>query len=85
MQCFSPGVHPDKSGATTHCPVTVLGGEFKEFYLSGTYRPDAAVSQSDNASCYIDGGKFGTVAGAGQEQIDGDVFFKVNHAEIDEF
>ena len=85
MQCFSPGVHPDKSGATTHCPVTVLGGEFKEFYLSGTYRPNATVSQSDNASCYIDGGKFGTVAGAGQEQIDGDVFFKVNHAEIDEF
>lgn len=85
MQCFSPGVHPDNKGATTHCPVTVLGGEFKEFYLSGTYRPDATVSQSDNASCYIDGGKFGTVAGAGQEQIDGDVFFKVNHAEIDEF
>ena len=85
MQCFSPGVHPDNSGATTHCPVTVLGGEFKEFYLSGTYRPNATVSQSDNASCYIDGGKFGTVAGAGQEQIDGDVFFKVNHAEIDEF
>lgn len=85
MQCFSPGVHPDYSGATTHCPVTVLGGEFKEFYLSGTYRPDAAVSQSDNASCYIDGGKFGTVAGAGQEQIDGDVFFKINYADIDEF
>lgn len=85
MQCFSPGVHPDNSGATTHCPVTVLGGEFKEFYLSGTYRPDAAVSQSDNASCYIDGGKFGTVAGAGQEQIDGDVFFKINYADIDEF
>ncbi len=84
MKEFNNGTHADGSGYTRHVPISMVGGEYNEFYLSGVFHPNAAVI-TDNAECYVNGGKFGEIAGAGQEQIDGDVTFKINHALIDEF
>ena len=81
---FANGVHGDQSVSTPHRPISVTGGEYEKFYLTGFFKPDAAVL-NDNAECYIDGGKFGEVAGAGQEQIGGNINWFVNHADIDDF
>ncbi len=81
---FGNGTHSDGWQFTPHVPISVSGGDFGKFYLSGTYRPDAMV-ESDNAECYISGGRFGELAGAGQQQIDGNVYWQIRHADIDEF
>ena len=86
MGRFTPGYHatPDNNGTVRHCAVNAIGGDFPEFYLSGIYRPDLAVNE-DNPHCYINGGRFGTIAGAGYEQVNGNVTFQIDHAVIDEF
>ena len=81
---FGIGTHSDGTGFTPHRPVSVTGGDYEEFYLSGTYQPDATV-QSDNAECYISGGRFGEMAGASMEAIDGDVQWDINWADITNF
>ena len=81
---FGNGTHSDGSGFTPHIPISVTGGDYDEFYLSGTYRPDATQS-SDNAECYISGGRFGEMAGASMEAIDGDVRWDINWADITNF
>ena len=65
-------------------PVSVTGGEFPGFYLTGTYNANAAV-RTDNAECYISGGYFHEAAGASLEQIDGDVHWQIYDADIDNF
>lgn len=86
MGRFTPGYHatPDDKGTVRHCAVNAIGGDFPEFYLSGIYNPDKPVN-ADNPHCYINGGRFGTVAGAGYEQVNGNVTFQIDHAIIDEF
>ena len=86
MSRFTPGYHatPDNKGVVRHCAVNAIGGDFPEFYLSGIYRPDLGVN-ADNPHCYINGGRFGTIAGAGYEQVNGNVTFQIDHAVIDEF
>ena len=86
MGRFTPGYHatPDTKGVVRHCAVNAIGGDFPEFYLSGIYRPDLGVN-ADNPHCYINGGRFGTIAGAGYEQVNGNVTFQIDHAIIDEF
>lgn len=86
MGRFTPGYHatPDDNGTVRHCAVNAIGGDFPEFYLSGIYNPDKPVN-ADNPHCYINGGRFGTIAGAGYEQVDGNVTFQIDHAVIDEF
>ena len=37
------GVHGDGSTSTPHVPVSVTGGDYNSFYLTGTYNPNAAV------------------------------------------
>ena len=81
---FGNGTHSDGKGFTPHIPVSVTGGDYDEFYLSGTYQPDAAV-ESDNAECYISGGRFGEMAGASMEAIRGDVQWDINWADITNF
>ena len=78
------GTHTAGNGTTRHIPISVSGGEFEKFYLTGTFRPSVN-SVTDNAECYINGGKFGEVAGAGQEQLKGDVTWLIDHANIDNF
>ena len=69
----------------------MTGGDFEKFYLTGAYRADAA-NYEDDAECYINGGRFGTVAGAGMEGIGnesthakGNITWQIDHADIDEF
>ena len=81
---FGNGTHSDGTGFTPHIPISVTGGDYDEFYLSGTYQPDAAV-KSDNAECYISGGRFGEMAGASMEAIQGDVQWDINWADITNF
>jgi hypothetical protein len=81
---FGMGTHSDGEKATPHVPVSVTGGDYDGFYLSGTYKPDAAVN-ADNAECYISSGHFGEIAGASQEQINGNVRWQIYNADIDNF
>lgn len=81
---FGMGTHSDGSESTPHVPVSVTGGEFPGFYLTGTYKADAKV-RTDNAECYISGGYFHEVAGASLEQIDGSVRWQIYNADIDNF
>ena len=89
FKMLSNGTHMDNKSPTPHRPISITGGEFEKLYLSGYFRADAnactAGSGDDNAECYIDGGKFGEVAGAGQENISGDVTWIINHADIKDF
>ena len=89
MKRFTPGYHANNGNAISggnvrHCVVNAIGGDYPEFYLSGIYRPDWTVN-ADNPHCYINGGRFGIVAGAGYEQVNGDVTFKIDHSIIKEF
>ena len=81
---FGMGTHSDGSQSTPHVPVSVTGGEFPGFYLTGTYKADANV-RSDNAECYISGGYIHEAAGASLEQIDGNVHWQIYNADIDNF
>ena len=82
---FSNGTHSDGWSATKHIPISATGGDYDTFYLSGAYRPDAGVPEDDDAEGYISGGRFGEVAGAGQQQIDGNVRWQIYDADIRDF
>jgi hypothetical protein len=86
MKRFTPGYHASNitGGNVRHCVVNAIGGDYPEFYLSGIYKPDLPVN-ADNPHCYVNGGRFGTMAGAGYEQINGDVTFMIDHAIIEKF
>ncbi|MBQ8989258.1 MAG: hypothetical protein IJ067_06175 [Prevotella sp.] len=91
MKAFTPGTHVNTRSATRHCAVNAIGGEFPEFYLSGMFRSDF-YNMTDNPHAYLDGGWFGTVAGAGMESVGakgetngGNVTFTINHSRIHEF
>lgn len=84
FRLFANGTHLNKAHKTPHRPISVTGGEYELFYLTGYFRSDV-VPDADNAECYIDGGKFGEVAGAGLEKIAGNVTWKINHADIKSF
>ena len=81
---FGMGTHSDGSKSTPHVPVSVTGGEFPGFYLTGTYNANAAIRE-DNAECYISGGYFHEAAGASQEGIKGNVRWQIYNADIDNF
>ena len=81
---FNNGTHSDGNKSTKHIPISVSGGDYNSFYLTGTYNSNAAV-RTDNAECYISGGHFGEAAGAGQEQINGNVQWQIYNADIDNF
>jgi hypothetical protein len=87
---FHRGSHQDNVGKKTpHPPVSVTGGDFDKFYLTGLYQSQAAI-YDDNAECYINGGRFGEVAGAGMEGIGssdgkGNVTWVIDHADIKHF
>lgn len=87
---FAPGAHPNtgQKPSIYLCPVNVIGGEVKELYLTGLYRPELAVPNNQGAPrCYTDGGKFDIMAGAGYDKVaaGSNVTFKINHSKITEF
>ena len=86
MPSFTPGAHVNNQAKyqTRHCAVNALGGDFTSFYLTGGYN-EAIAPYEDNPHCYIDGGRFGTIAAAYKEGIWGDVTWRINHALIGEF
>ena len=89
---FHTGCHQDKKIATKHSPISVTGGDYDEFYLTGLYRGDVA-NKGDNAECYINGGRFGTICGAAMEGIGnangnnntGNITWLIQNADIKEF
>lgn len=87
FKMFNNGAHGDRPEGTPHRPISVTGGEYERFYLTGyfLYEKGTRAFITDNAECYIDGGKFGEVAGAGQEKVDGNVNWFVNNADIECF
>ena len=86
MKEFTPGKHGDLDVATRHCAVNVMGGEYGRFCLSGVFITSTFHgNEPDNPHCYTNGGKFGTMTGAGMEDVKGDVIFKIDHSVIREF
>ena len=89
---FHRGTHQDKNLQSKHPPVSVTGGDYDEFYLTGLYTANVT-SYGDNAECYINGGRFGIVAGAAMEGIGnsggsgntGNITWQVQNADINEF
>lgn len=89
---FHIGCHQDKQITTKHSPISVTGGDYDEFYLTGLYRGDVT-SKGDNAECYINGGRFGIVCGSAMEGIGnangsnntGNITWQIQNADIDEF
>ena len=89
---FHRGTHQDNTYTSKHPPVSVTGGDFDESYLTGLYRGDIS-NYADNAECYVNGGRFGIVAGAAMEGIGkargadgtGNVTWQLQHADISEF
>ncbi|MBR4729057.1 MAG: hypothetical protein IK075_02215, partial [Prevotella sp.] len=84
---FSNGSHINNTQFTTHVPISVTGGEYDSFYLSGTSLPTSGnpTEKADNAEGYIDGGKFGEVASGGMRKIDGNVTWIIYNADIENF
>ena len=87
---FHRGSHQDNANKyTPHPPLSVTGGDFAKFYLTGYYQSEATI-YDDNAECYINGGRFGEVAGAGMEGIGtsdgkGNITWIIDNADIKEF
>ena len=89
---FHTGCHQDRDTVTLHPPISVTGGDYDEFYLTGLY-VSCTKSKADNAECYINGGRFGTVCGAGMEGIGkadgadntGNITWLIQNADIREF
>ena len=85
---FAPGAHPNTGNKPTNelCVVNAIGGEYPEFYLSGIFRPELGTTNTQAPPhCYTNGGKFGTMAGAGYDKVKNGVTFKINHSLIGEF
>ena len=87
MRRFTPGSHSGQYAITRHCAISVMGGEFPEFYLTGLYWTGLTTSNAYNDSphCYTNGGRFGIMAGAGMEAVKNSVYFEIDHSVIDEF
>lgn len=88
---FHRGTHQDAQYDANHSPVSVTGGDFDQFHLTGLYRADVTI-RDDNAECYITGGRFGVVAGTGMDGIghptnhtNGNITWIIDNADIKEF
>ena len=90
---FHIGVHQDKiqdEFVSPHPPISVTGGDYDEFYLTGLYNTPNA-NYADNAECYINGGHFGKVVGTGMQGLgssdnqSGNIIWQIDNADIKEF
>ena len=88
---FGHGAHMNKEKAATHhCPISVTGGDYNLFYLTGYMQPQCP-NNDDNGECYISGGRFVEVGGAGYEGIGannsdkGNIVWQIYYADIDRF
>lgn len=83
FESFTPGTHTDYNASTKRSPLSITGGEYKVFYMSG--EKASAQTQEGNALCYSNGGLFHTYASAYMEEINGDVIVKMDHSIVKEF
>lgn len=89
---FQLGVHQDNDGTCLHSPISITGGDYGSLHLTNLYKAITNFRE-DNAECYINGGRFGDVAGAGMEGIGkangaddtGNIFWQIDNADIEEF
>ena len=81
---FANGCHTAYANKTPKVPINVAGGDYTNFYLTGIYQPTSNEDTGD-AECYIDGGRFTEVAGAGMQQVKGNVTWLINAADITSF
>ena len=88
---FHRGTHQDQQYDANHSPISVTGGDFDQFHLTGLYRADVTI-RDDNAECYITGGRFRVVAGTGMDGIghptkhtNGNITWIIDNADIKEF
>ena len=86
---FHRGTHQDKDYDANHSPVSVTGGDFDQFHLTGLYTANATI-RDDNAECYITGGRFGVMAGTGMDGLGttngkGNITWIIDNADIKEF
>ena len=88
---FHRGTHQDAQYDANHSPISVTGGDFDQFHLTGLYRADVTI-RDDNAECYITGGRFRVVAGTGMDGIghptnhtNGNITWIIDNADIKEF
>ena len=86
---FHRGTHQDQNYDANHSPVSVTGGDFDQFHLTGLYTANAT-TRDDNAECYITGGRFGMVAGTGMDGLGtsdgkGNITWIIDNADIKEF
>ena len=91
FKLFNLGNHMDKNYPVPLRPVSVTGGDYEKFYLSGYFSngdnttANFTDKSDNNAECYINGGHFEELAGAGLVQINGDVNWFIDHADITNF
>ena len=83
MKAYTPGCHADNDKNTAFAPVTVLGGDYDAFYLTGMF--DADRTNDVTGRVYTNGGRMKTYASSYQEQLDGNVFAKFDHSVVWEF
>ena len=81
---FANGCHTAYANKTPKVPINVAGGDYTNFYLTGIYQ-SGSIEDEANAECYIDGGRFTEVAGAGMQQVKGNVTWLINAADITSF
>ena len=81
---FANGCHTAVKLKTPKTPISISGGQFDKLYLSGFFNEDVTPDK-ESAECYIDGGWFNEVAGAGMQLIDGNVTWLINAADIKNF
>lgn len=83
MKAYTPGCHTDQNNTTAFAPVSVLGGDYEAFYLTGMY--DANRTNDVTGRVYTNGGRMKSYASSYQEQLNGDVFAKFDHSVVWEF
>ena len=96
---FHIGAHQDRQQIISpHPPISVTGGDYDAFYLTGMYNTPNS-NYEDNAECYINGGRFGKMAGTGMQGLGkaggagvtggpaetGNIIWQIDNADIDEF
>lgn len=85
MKAYTPGCHTDGDNTTTFAPVSVLGGDYEAFYLTGMFDAERSNGVTGPGRIYTNGGRMKSYASSYQEQLDGDVFAKFDHSVVWEF
>ncbi len=84
FNAYTPGCHATNAQNTTFFPVSVMGGEYKEFYLTGR-NAKVDVAANNHGRVYTNGGKIGTFASGYWEQLNGNAYIRFDHTTVKEF